>query len=102
MQMTGNSGIWTIADQHFTQGGEGELHNVIGQQNYVAKIYKDGALNTTRQEKLIYMSSLYNEKKMEQLAWPIDVLKDQNGQVKGFIMRKFDSTEDMANRKACC
>lgn len=98
MQLFGNSGArWTTEDNYFAKGGEGELYNLVGYSDLVAKIYKDGALNATRQEKLIYMSSIYSSERLQQLAWPKDVLKDSYGNVKGFIMRRFSATKDLAD-----
>lgn len=98
MQFFGNSGArWIIEDNYFAKGGEGELYRLAGYQDSVAKVYKEGAMNPTRQEKLIYMSSIYSSERLQQLAWPKDVLKDAYGNVKGFVMRRFDATKDMAD-----
>lgn len=87
---------WEIEDQAIKKGGEGEIHRVVGHGDLVAKIYKEGALNQTREEKLAYMASAYTEG-LKQLAWPQHVILDPYGHVKGFIMRRFDATEDMAD-----
>ena len=98
MLLFGNSGArWTTEDKYFAKGGEGELYNLVGYPDLVAKIYKEGVLNTTRQEKLIYMSSIYSSERLQQLAWPKDVLKDSYGNVKGFVMRRFSATKDLAD-----
>ena len=98
MQLFGNSrAYWTIEDNCFARGGEGEIYKIVGNDKLVAKIYKDGALNATRQEKLVYMSSIYSGGRFQQLAWPEDVLKDAYGNVKGFIMRRFPATKDLAD-----
>ncbi len=98
MILFGSSGAkWKIEDKYFAKGGEGELHHVIGTEGYVVKLYKEGVLTPIKQEKLSYMTTLYSKERLKQLAWPVDMVKDQSGRVIGFVMKRFGATEDMAN-----
>lgn len=98
MILSGTSGArWDIEDNYFDIGGEGKLYFVKGDNEHVVKLYKDGMLTSTRQEKLSYMTTLYSRDRFNQMAWPTDMVKDQSGQIKGFVMRRFGATEDMAN-----
>ena len=95
--MSEHGAKWEIEDEAFKKGGEGEIHRVVGRQDLVAKIYRDGLLTPIRQEKLAYMASLYTADALRQMAWPQEVFRDPYGNVKGFLMRRFDATEDMAD-----
>ena len=98
MILYGTSGTrWELEDICFAKGGEGELYSVKGTKGHVVKLYKDGVLTPTKTEKLTYMTTLYSKDRLNQLAWPIDMVKDQSGQIKGFVMKKFNATEDMAD-----
>ena len=98
MILSGISGArWDIEDNFFAKGGEGELYYVKGDSEHVVKLYKEGVLTSTKQEKLTYMTTLYSKDRLNQLAWPIDMVKDQSGQIRGFAMKKFSATEDMAD-----
>ena len=92
-----NGGKWEIEDTCFAKGGEGELYHVVGTEGHVVKLYKGGMLTPTKQEKLTYMTTLYSKDRMNQLAWPIDMVKDTSDQIKGFVMKRFSATEDMAD-----
>ena len=87
---------WEIEDHPFAKGGEGELHCVKGNDDLIIKLYKKGVLSN-KGEKINYMATLYSEDRLKQLAWPIDAVKDQSGQTRGFVMKKFSTTEDMAD-----
>ena len=79
----------------FAQGGEGEIYNVIGQPQIVAKLYKPGKITSDHERKLItMMSSPPSANVMTQIAWPQDVLYKQSVFV-GFIMQKFKLNEDL-------
>jgi serine/threonine protein kinase len=79
------------------KGGEGEIFTVLEDALIVIKIYiskdKDPKINdlsnAERLKKLVYM--IQNPPKgnlNDQIAWPLDVLKNVNGQFVGFVMRK--------------
>ena len=96
MILKGKQRTWDIEDSYFAKGGEGELHNVIGTNDYVVKIYKEGVLSADKLEKLEYMVSLYQPGRFDETAWPVDVVRDQAGKALGFVMRRFNKTVDMA------
>ena len=85
-----------LEDQPFKRGGEGSIHCVLSNSNLVAKLYSEGTLSKTRQEKLSYMASMYSDN-LQQLAWPQDVLRDPQGNACGFVMRRFENMQDMAD-----
>ena len=95
--MSEHGAKWEIEEQVFKKGGEGEIHRIVGRNDLVAKIYRDGLLTPIRQEKLAYMASLYSVDALQQMAWPQEIFRDPYGNVKGFLMRRFDATEDMAD-----
>ena len=95
--MSEHGAKWEIEEQAFKKGGEGGIHRIVGRNDLVAKIYRDGLLTPIRQEKLAYMASLYSVDALQQMAWPQEIFRDPYGNVKGFLMRRFDATEDMAD-----
>ncbi len=79
----------------FAQGGEGQIFNIIGQPDKVAKLYKAGKITADHERKLIKMMMFPPDQDvMNQIAWPLDVLYD-NGSFVGFVMKKFKLNEDL-------
>lgn len=98
-QLRGISGkIYTLESKSFSRGGEGEIFNIIGNQTQVIKIYFPNRISTELENKLRYMvnnppaSSVLN-----QVAWPVDVVYDQNKVFKGFVMPKLDINAELEN-----
>jgi len=96
MILTGKGGKqYNLEPAPFAQGGEGEIYNVIGQPQIVAKLYKQGKITIEHERKLVtMMSTPPNANVMTQIAWPQDVLYKQ-GVFVGFIMQKFKLNEDL-------
>jgi DNA-binding helix-hairpin-helix protein with protein kinase domain len=69
------------------QGGEGTVFEVQENFSLVVKIYNE-ALSTDKTEKLLYMASIANDELTRFAAWPLDVVRDHNMKVCGFIMKK--------------
>jgi serine/threonine protein kinase len=76
-------------------GGEGEIYDIIGQPNLVAKIYKPGKTGQEKERKLFRMINFQPVKSvLSQIAWPQDVLYNA-GQFIGFTMQKVNINEDL-------
>lgn len=73
-------------------GGEGEVYEIAGQSDKLAKIYKSFANSTARAEKheklkaMLSMGLPSGSGGRTLLAWPMDTLCDKNGDFVGYIM----------------
>ena len=80
-------------------GGEGEIYEINGITEKVAKIYKPDHRTTELENKLSYMlKKKPNPETLKQLAWPLDIVYDNTG-FAGFIMNKLnvkDNLEDIS------
>ena len=96
MILKGKGGIqYNLEATPFAQGGEGQIFNINGQPDKVAKLYKAGKITPEHERKLLKMVITPPERDvLDQIAWPLDVLYDNNKFV-GFIMRKFKLNEDL-------
>jgi len=76
-------------------GGEGEIFNINGNSNSVAKIYKPGKATLDKERKLVKMiNDPPDNRVLSQIAWPQDVLYNA-GQFAGFIMPKMNINDDL-------
>ena len=86
------------------KGGEGAVHHIGEAPNLAAKIYNPGKARE-RRDKVEAMVSARLHANSEYVAYPVDVLKSQNGDFLGFTMKKvagFKSVHDLygpASRK---
>lgn len=96
MILKGKGGIqYNLEATPFAQGGEGQIFNINGHPDKVAKLYKAGKITPDHEKKLLKMVITPPEQDvLDQIAWPLDVLYDNNKFV-GFIMRKFKLNEDL-------
>lgn len=96
MILKGKGGIqYNLEATPFAQGGEGQIFNINGHPDKVAKLYKAGKITPDHERKLLKMVITPPEQDvLDQIAWPLDVLYDNNKFV-GFIMRKFKLNEDL-------
>ena len=96
MVYTGKGGIkYDLSAKPLAAGGEGEIFDINGRPNFVAKIYKTGKASLDKEKKLIKMVNEPPDKSvLSQIAWPQDVLYN-TGQFVGFIMHKMDINEDL-------
>jgi len=68
-------------------GGEGDIYRVRGMDGKVAKIYKSGALTSELVDKLwVMIENPPNASVLSQVAWPLDLVRDDIGNPCGFIM----------------
>ena len=61
------------------RGGEGTVYEIEGNPELVLKIYHK--YDEERSKKITLMSSIKNERLLNTLSWPIDIVKDQSGKV---------------------
>jgi DNA-binding helix-hairpin-helix protein with protein kinase domain len=76
-------------------GGEGEVFELQGQPDLVAKLYHE-PLAAERAEKLQVLARLGNERLFKLAAWPVDVVRATlDGQACGFLMRKISQAAEV-------
>jgi len=75
------------------RGGEGTVHAVVGAPRLVAKIYLK-APDTAKTEKLRLMSRRHSRELLGVAAWPTDLLLDETGMVRGFLMNRISARQD--------
>ena len=74
-------------------GGEGAVYPVVDAPDLVAKIYFEPP-EAGKAAKLSAMARLAPPELLRIAAWPTDLLLDENGTVRGFLMRRVSSRED--------
>jgi serine/threonine protein kinase len=84
------------ADKPFAGGGEGDIFDIVGSFEEVAKIYKADKRTTERERKLFTMVRLKPKKHIEQYSWPLDVLYE-NESFAGYTMPKVTDKEKLRN-----
>ena len=96
MQYRGLRGeIYNVDTQKLAGGGEGSIHNVIGNDLLVAKIFRLDKRNHEREEKLCYMvQNPMTKEQLSYITWPLDVLYDMNG-FAGYIMQKVNNMQSL-------
>ncbi len=76
-------------------GGEGEVYELRGQPELVAKLYHE-PLAAEKAEKLQVLARLGNERLFKIAAWPIDVLRaTPAAEVCGFLMRRLSQAAEV-------
>ena len=76
------------------RGGEGAVFPVVGMPDMVAKIYLKPP-TPLKVEKLRSMARRASPSLLRVAAWPVDVLSDEAGAVRGFLMPKVSAREDV-------
>lgn len=76
------------------KGGEGSVFPVRGSPDLVAKIYAK-APTEAKIEKLQAMAGVHSPVLLRVAAWPVDLLEDEKKIVRGFLMPKVTSREDV-------
>jgi serine/threonine protein kinase len=79
----------------FAGGGEGDIYAISGNSGQAAKIYKPEKRSTETERKLSVMVDLKPDI-IEQYAWPLDVLYEDDG-FAGFIMPRVHGKEKLRN-----
>jgi DNA-binding helix-hairpin-helix protein with protein kinase domain len=76
------------------RGGEGGVFTVEGQNDRVAKIYSTQP-DQRKIQKLAAMAETASPSLLRIAAWPIDLLTDSNGGVRGFVMPRIVARRDI-------
>lgn len=96
MEYYGKNGKYSLASQPMKQGGEGAIYAINGRSDLVAKIYFKERITAELAEKLAFMSNNPPDASiLSQIAWPQDVLREQNGDFVGFVMPKLKIDSDL-------
>lgn len=96
MEYYGKNGKYSLASQPMKQGGEGAIYAINGRSDLVAKIYFKERVTAELAEKLAFMSNNPPDASiLSQIAWPQDVLREQNGDFVGFVMPKLKIDSDL-------
>ncbi|OCT15815.1 hypothetical protein A8709_09300 [Paenibacillus pectinilyticus] len=74
------------------RGGEGSVFEISSASKIVAKVYHQ-ALQPKKQEKILTMVRLHKDRLLKFSTWPLDVLKNPNNEIIGFIMPKLTGKE---------
>lgn len=74
------------------RGGEGSVFEITSASSIVAKVYHQ-ALQPKKQEKILTMVRFKQEQLLKVSTWPMDVLKNHNNEIIGFIMPKLKGKE---------
>lgn len=84
-----NNAKYTLENTPFKKGGEGSVYNIVGKPNCVAKIYHGSVITAELEAKIKYIKNNPPSKTiLDQIAWPLDYLRNANGQFVGFVMPK--------------
>ena len=75
------------------RGGEGTVHAVIGAPKLVAKIYLKPP-DAAKADKLKLMIRGKSSGLLGVAAWPVDLLTDERGAVRGFLMSRISARQD--------
>lgn len=80
--------------QELGRGGEGAVFAIEGQRERVAKIYTTPP-DHQKAQKLAVMAEAATPALLRIAAWPIDLLRDTNGTVRGFVMPRVVARRDI-------
>jgi alpha-tubulin suppressor-like RCC1 family protein len=96
MTLTGiHNSIYRLEATPRGSGGEGDVYHAYTNVK-IAKIYKPGMLTSEFEEKLeIMIKHPPNESVLSQVAWPLEVVYDDNGRCCGFIMPKLNINAEL-------
>ena len=72
-------------------GGEGSVHEVVGDRNFVYKRYKPFKLTSSLEKKLMYMVTAPPVTSMSKyISWPTQLMKTPAGKLDGFVMPRLN------------
>lgn len=98
MTYYGSQGVYQLEPNPLASGGEGSVSKLQNHPNMVAKIYHPDKLTSDPEleEKITYMVNNPPDKSvLDQIAWPMDVLRDGSKRFVGFTMPKLDTDTDL-------
>ncbi len=76
------------------RGGEGNVFEIVGQSEQVAKIYNRPP-DEQKIHKLRVMTDYATSSLLKIAAWPMDLLTDKNSAIRGFIMPRVNARRDI-------
>jgi len=76
------------------RGGEGNVHEIVGKPDLVAKIYHK-PLSAQKQAKIGLMTTLRSERLSSLTAWPLGLLHDAHGTASGILMPRINGHKDI-------
>ena len=96
MILKGKGGIqYNLEVTPFAQGGEGQIFNISGHPDKVAKVYCLAKRTDLCEEKLTLMcNNPPDESVLIRIAWPVDILYE-SGTFVGYVMPKFTNLIDI-------
>lgn len=99
MRVKGKNGqIYELEQNPFSSGGEGSVYNILSNRNKVVKIYHSGTVTKELEAKISFMvKNQPNASILNQIAWPVDMVFDQNGKFCGFVMPRLNITTVLSN-----
>lgn len=95
-QYAGRTGaIYELKDEKLASGGEGTIYEILGNENQVAKIFKEKYRTEQRRNKLLVMLSYdLDTEQLSEITWPQDILYDKGGFV-GYVMPKLKNVKNL-------
>jgi len=95
--MTGINGTAYIMDSTaLGSGGEGSIYRAFVTR--VAKVYKPDIMTQELENKLkIMINNPPNESVLSQVAWPMDLIYDENKKCVGFVMRELSVNAELGD-----
>jgi DNA-binding helix-hairpin-helix protein with protein kinase domain len=88
-----SNGTTVHLGQVLGRGGEGTVYAVNGAPKHVAKVYLKPP-DATKVDKLKFMTRGQSEALLGVAAWPTDLLLDEQGSVRGFLMGRISARQD--------
>ena len=87
---------YMLASSSLKVGGEGSIYTISGDPSMLAKVYHPHILDNELEAKIktMYQNPPAQEV-LSQIAWPIDILYDEQRRFRGFMMRKLNVTHDL-------
>lgn len=97
MIYTGTSSQQYTLVKELAKGGEGTIYSIAEDSNKIAKIYHNrNQADNKQQEKILNMVMETQGESCQFIAWPLDALFDAAHQVCGFVMKKFNGVQSLA------
>jgi len=88
--------VYRLEPTPIGSGGEGDVYCIHDMSAKVAKIYKPGVLTREFAEKLVIMlDNPPSETTLSQVAWPLDLVDNENGDYCGFVMPKLSINTEL-------
>ena len=88
---------YQIESKPFSSGGEGDVYGIIGNPDKVIKVYHSDRLTVELEQKLNTMAKRPpSSSVLSQVAWPLDVIYDQNNLFCGFVMPRLSITAELS------